>query len=277
MKGKIIDFHAHAFAEKVAGKAVAQLASHYKLPVSNSGELEELLEYAKRDGVVKVVLHAAATKASQVQVTNDWISGVLSEQIVGFGSLHPDFVEIEAELERMIDLGLTGIKFHPEFQGVDLLDPRMWKLYEAIGDRFPVMFHVGDVESQASAPHKLAQILDAFPKMTVIAAHLGGFASWEEANRHVIGREVYVDTSSALWLLSPQEATRLIRQHGVHKVLFGTDYPLCTAQEELENLDKLDLTDEEKEMILWKNAQELLARFPREPRHLQGSAALKQI
>lgn len=269
MKGKIIDFHTHAFPDKVAGKVVEQLASHYKLPVTYSGELEELLDYAKRDGVAKIVLHAAATKASQVQTNNDWISGVICEEIVGFGSLHPEFVEVEAELERMMDLGLTGIKFHPEFQGVDLLDSRMWKIYEAIGDRFPVMFHVGDAHSQLSAPHKLAKILDAFPNMTVIGAHLGGFAAWAESERYIIGRELYVDTSSAVWLMSPQEATRLIRQHGVHKVLFGTDYPICTAQEELDRLDKLDLTHEEKEMILWKNAEELLARFPRNRQTVQ--------
>lgn len=261
MQGKIIDFHTHVFPEKVAEKAVEQLSNYYNIPVPYQGELQELLNFAQEAGVGKVVLHAVATKPTQVQVNNDWISGVISDRVIGFGSIHPDYPKVHEELDRMAQLGLTGIKFHSDFQGVDLDDPRMWAIYEAIGDRFPVLFHVGDVSSQASAPHKLAKVLDAFPHMTVIAAHLGGYVSWQEALQFLIGRNLYLDTSSALWVLSPKEATEIIRTHGVHRVLFGSDYPVCTPKEDLERVDKLDLTLEEKEMLLWKNAQELLNRF----------------
>jgi len=254
----IIDFHAHAFPAKIAEKAAAQLASFYRLEIPHQGLLEPLLASAGEAGVSKICLHAAATKPSQVQPTNDWMAGVCSDMIVGFGTIHPDYEDWLAELDRMEALGLAGIKFHADFQGFELDDPRMWPIYEAIDDRFLVMFHVGDQKSTLASPTRLARVLDNFPRLKAIAAHLGGYASWEEAREILLGRELYIDTSSALWCMEPQKARELIYAHGVDRVLFGTDYPIATAAEELNRLEALGLTGEEMDNILWQNAARLL-------------------
>lgn len=254
----IIDFHAHAFADKIADKAVEQLASYYELEINNRGYLKDLLASADEAGISKIVLLAAATNAAQVQLTNDWMASAVTDRIIGFGSLHPDYKEFEAELERMKGLGLRGIKFHADFQAFDIDDPRMWPIYEAIGDRFLVMFHVGDKKSVFSHPARLARVLDAFPRLRAVAAHLGGWSQWQEAQEFIIGKNVYVDTSSTSWCCDPETAVKMIRNHGVDRVLFGTDYPILTHQEEVDLLLKLPLTDTEKEKILGLNAKELL-------------------
>ncbi|MHB8170781.1 MAG: amidohydrolase family protein [Thermincolia bacterium] len=255
---KIIDFHAHAFPTKIAEKAVEQLEIFYGIKISNQGELEPLLSSADKAGVSKICLHAAATKPSQVRPTNDWMAGVCSERILGFGTIHPDYEDWLAELDRMKELGLTGIKFHADLQGFELDDPQMWPIYEAIDDRFLVMFHVGDKISTLASPERLAKVLDNFPKLKAVAAHLGGYSNWAEARELLYGRNLYVDTSSALWCMEPKEARRLIYAHGVDRVLFGTDYPIATAAEELERLEALDLTGEEMDLILWSNGARLL-------------------
>ena len=158
----------------------------------------------------------------------------------------------------MQSLGLKGVKIHPDFQDFDIDDSRMWPIYEAIGDRFIVLFHVGDIKSQASRPLKLAKVLNAFPHMRVIAAHLGGWSRWDEARECLLKREIYIDTSSTFWCLSKEEIVSLIRFHGVEKVLFGTDYPMISHKNEIANFLSLPLKEWEQERILYTNGRQLL-------------------
>jgi uncharacterized protein len=59
-------------------------------------------------------------------------------------------------------------------------------------------------------------------------------------------------------ILHKDKVTEMIKAHGADKVLFGTDYPMWSHEEELERFYSLGLTDEERELILWKNAAKLL-------------------
>ncbi|MDN5293207.1 MAG: uncharacterized protein PWQ31_512 [Eubacteriales bacterium] len=257
----VIDMHAHAFPEKIMEKAVINLEEFYGLEIPNRGDLEGLLTAADEAGVEKIALHIAATKPSQVRQANDWIAAAVAtypDRLIGFGTVHPYYEDYKAELERMATLGLRGVKFHPELQNYVLDEERAMALYEAIGDRFIIMFHMGDERSHRSAPARLARVLETFPHLRVIAAHLGGYESWEEARKYLYGKNLYLDTSSALWCMKPEEAAELIRAHGVDKVFFGSDYPVATPGEELERLHALPLTEEEKEKILYTNALRLL-------------------
>ena len=56
-----------------------------------------------------------------------------------------------------------------------------------------------------------------------------------------------------------EDAKKIIEAHGYEKFLFGSDFPMWDHSEELERFNKLDLTPEQKEAILYKNAQKLLA------------------
>jgi uncharacterized protein len=253
----IFDVHAHAFPEKVCQKAVQQLEKYYDIKIPNLGSLQGLQESAKAAKVTHVALHMAATNPQQVEVANDWIGDVSSPNIIGFGTLHPDYFQFTKEIERIYQKGIRGIKFHSEFQKFPLDDPRMWPIYEALEGRFIVMFHMGDKTSSNSAPSKLAKVLDAFPKMQVIAAHLGGWFMWEEAENYLYQRDIYLDTSSTNWCLPPAKIAYLIQKHGVDKVLFGSDYPITTHQEEVNGILNLPISEEDKEKILWHNGAKL--------------------
>lgn len=254
----VIDFHAHAFPEKIADPATKQLAEHYRLTIGRAGTYDDLLESAKEAGVARLCIHMAATNEKQVEVGNSWIAEHLSENIIGFGSLHLNYKDFIKELDRMETMGITGVKLHADFQGFAIDDPGMWPIYEAIGERFLVMFHVGDRQSGLSLPSRLRKVLDHFPAMKIIAAHLGGFARWTEARESLLGKNLWVDTSSTTWMLPPEEIARLIRSHDPQKVLFGTDYPIVSHLQELKAFSKIPLTTDEREKILWRNAANLL-------------------
>jgi predicted TIM-barrel fold metal-dependent hydrolase len=254
----IMDFHTHAYPAKVADKAVEFLNSYYKVDCQGDGTMTDLLKSAGEAGVNYILVHAVATKPSQVENVNTWISRHLSDHVFGFGTIHPLYGNIVEELARIKKLGLKGIKLHPDFQEYYANDPSMDIVYSNIEGVMPVLLHAGDENNDYSSPRRIADIVKRYPKLTVIAAHLGGYAQWDEAQEHLIGKNLYIDTSSALWAIPPEKALALIRRHGVEKVLFGTDYPLTRHREELERFESLGLEDWEKQLILFENAKKLL-------------------
>lgn len=259
MYRRVVDFHAHAFHDKIAEKAARNLNQYYGIPLAGNGRFCYLTQSMKDNHITKMVVHATATKPEQVETINDYVAGLVTKDIIGFGTLHPDYPMLAEELDRIENLGLRGLKFHPIFQGFAIDDPGMYPIYEMAEGRLPILMHVGDTNSDAATPARMAKVLDCFPKLTVIAAHLGGYGEWENAKRFLIGREgLYVDTSSSIRFMQPDEAAAIIRAHGTDRVLFGTDYPLSLHKQELEVFDRLGLTDEENEQILWKNAYRLL-------------------
>lgn len=254
----IIDFHAHAFPEAIAQKAVEQIGNHYSIKMRGKGLIEDLIESAKKSAVEYVVIHATATRPAQVKNINDWIAQNANGMLIGFGTLHPDMEDIEEEFERIISMGLKGIKLHPEFQGFFADDDKMDRVYRTIGDRLPVLIHAGDENYDNSSPRRIANVLDKFPKITFIVAHLGGHKKWQEALEYLVGRNIYFDTSSALQFMDKSLAEMLIKKHGTKKIVFGTDYPIIYHDKELEYFHNLGLSDEEKQDILYNNASYLL-------------------
>ena len=96
------------------------------------------------------------------------------------------------------------------------------------------------------------------PGLQIIAAHFGGWGEWDRAAQLLPGSDILVDASSSLYLWNADAAVKMIRSLGAKNVFFGTDYPMWDPKEEVERFMNLDLTDEEKEDILWNNAARFL-------------------
>ena len=263
-----IDCHTHAFASKIAAKAVEQLINYYQLPTTYGGELSDLLAQADAVNLDALILLVAATKPEQVKPAHDWLLSLPPDVVNGrtrifrFGTYHLDDPNWQAELNRLRAAGLKGVKLHPEFQGIDLADPRLLPFLEEIAGEFILMVHVGDPRVSArnlSTPRKVAALLEQFPTLTVIAAHLGGYCFWEEALDCLAGRNLYLDTSSALPYMDPVLLRRLFDRHGTERILFGSDYPLASPADTLASLDRLTwLTPTQREDILGNNCARLL-------------------
>lgn len=257
---RIIDAHVHIFPEKIAEKATVSIGNYYGIQMFANGTIEDLIANGKKINVYRYIVHSTATKVEQVETINDFIAETKSryKEFIGFGTLHPELENVEAEVNRIISLGLKGIKLHPDFQDFNIDDECMMPIYQTLEGRLPVLIHMGDEKRTSSSPGRLARVLELFPKLTVIAAHLGGYMMWEDSIKYLVGKNVYFDSSSSLAVLDRGKATDIIKKHGAEKVLFGSDYPMWSHEEELERFYKLDLTDEERELILWKNASKLL-------------------
>jgi len=259
---KIIDVHAHIFPDKVAEKAVENIGSYYGIPMYGKGTVSDLFESGGKIGVYRYIVHSTATKPEQVKHINNYIASAQASNscITGFGTLHPELknTEIKTEVERLQSLGISGIKLHPDFQGFDIDQENMIPIYSAIEGKLPLLIHMGDKNKTSSSPKRLARILKMFPGLTVIAAHMGGYTMWDESMEYLVGKNVYFDTSSTLMFLDKSRAVEMIRAHGAGKVLFGTDYPMWSHQDELQRLHDLGLSADELELIFWKNASGIL-------------------
>ena len=260
---KIIDAHAHIFPEKIAGKAVETTSKYYGITMSCRGTIEDLLEKGRIINVQKYLVHSTATKVEQVKAVNDFIADAKHNNscFIGFGTLHPDMHGVKNEIDRIISLGLKGVKLHPEFQQFNIDDNGMMPIYKELEGRLPVLMHMGDEKKTSSSPERLSKVLNMFPKLTVIAAHLGGYRMWNDSVRYLLGKNVYFDTSSSLPFLDKKAAVDIIRLHSVKRVLFGTDYPMWTHEEELQRFLSLELTECERELILSENANKLFNIF----------------
>ena len=234
-----VDVHTHVFHPRIAEKAKQHLYDHYKLPCRCKGTPEDLLMRAQRCGIDHVVALCAATSASQVVPCNGY-AGFLQNtfpEITAFGSIHPDFKDWKGQLDRLRIFGVRGLKLHPDFQGFRLDDPRLLPIFEEIQHDFVVMFHIGDSlppDQNPSCPYKLAKILDDFPDMRVIAAHLGGYRQWSHALEALAGRNVWMDTSSCVPEIDDAVLKEILRRHPRDYILFGTDYPIRDPWEEMD-------------------------------------------
>ncbi|MBE6612537.1 MAG: hypothetical protein E7632_08590 [Ruminococcaceae bacterium] len=264
---KIFDIHTHTYPEAIAEKAVKSLGNFYEFNVEGAGTYADLTASGKDYDVRGYLLFSVATNGHQVQKVNDSIAALAEKsreegyETVGFAGIHQDFPDFAAEIDRIEGLGLRGIKLHPDIQRIDIDDPRMMELYEIAEGRLPIYFHMGDNRPQYrySEPAKLAKVLERFPKLEVVAAHLGGYMAWGEAVDVLAGRpNVWYDTSSAVWAMTPDFAGTLIHALGADRVMFGTDYPVKNLAGEFAQFMKIDLTEREREDILYNNAKRFL-------------------
>ena len=260
-KYRIIDSHCHIYPDKIAQKASDATGHFYDLPASLDGKISTLLEHGERAGIEHFVVQSVATTPHQVSSINNFIAQAVAEsdgRFTGLGTLHPDSEDMAADVNEIISLGLKGVKLHPDIQRVQLDDPRMHKMYELCEGRLPMLIHTGDNRYDNSNPNRLMPILDKYPNLTVIGAHFGGWSIWEEATQKLYGyKNFLVDCSSSLYAISPEKAKELIFAYGVDRVLFGTDYPLWTPEQEIERFMQIDLTDDQREDILYNNAAKL--------------------
>lgn len=260
--GKIIDTHAHVYPDKIALKAVKSIGDFYNIPMAKGGNVEGLLESGAKIGVSRYVIHSLATTVHQVESINNFILATASSNpaFVPFATLHPDMSEadMQKEIDRVIPLGVKGIKLHPDFQKFYTDDPNVWKIYRTVQGRLPILFHAGDDRYDYSAPARIASVAKNFPNLTVISAHFGGYHRWDEIGVYDGLQNVYYDTCSAMFMLSPERASEIMRRLGVERFFFSSDYPMWDHAEELENLMRLSLTEQEREMVLYKNAERVL-------------------
>lgn len=257
---RVIDSHCHIYPPKIAAKAVAGTDRFYDSHSVLDGSAETLLRSGTAAGVDHFVVCSVATTPHQVQSINRFIAAEVAQsggRFTGVGTLHAESDNIKRDVEEIIALGLKGVKLHPDIQAFKLDDYRCLKMFELCEGRLPILIHTGDARYDYSNPNRLIPILETYTELIVIGAHFGTYSIWNEAPQLYGRPNFYVDCSSTQGFLTPRRVRELIDGFGADRVLFGTDYPMWHASDELEQLQALGLSEEELGLIFHKNAEKV--------------------
>ncbi len=257
----IIDSHVHVYPDKIAIKAAVQIGKFYDIEMRFDGSVGGLLAEGEKAHADMFLIHSVATGAAQVQSINNFIAAEVKKypnRFIGFGAMHPDFADIDAEVERIQKLGLRGVKLHPDFQGFAADSEEAMRIYRAVEGKLPLLIHAGDKRHDFSGPRRIQHIVEKFPDLTVIAAHFGGWSEWDKVMGTLSGANLYTDTSSSFYALNDEQIMALIEYYGADHVFFGSDYPMWDAAGEIKRLRSLPLDDKTKDMILGDNLRNFL-------------------
>lgn len=258
----VIDAHCHIYPEKIVERAVEGTSNFYNQPFAAKGTVNDLFFESKKAGIDKCIVQSVATTPKQVKSINEFICESVKNsngKLIGLGTLHPDSTDIASDIEHLKELGLQGVKLHPDIQKFKIDDYRCLKIYEMCEkENIPILMHTGDNRYDFSNPNRLLPVLEIYTGLTVIGAHFGGWSIWDEAAHKLSGiNNFYVDCSSSLPYISIGKAREIIELYGADKVLFGTDYPMWSPTAELESFFKLGLTEADNKKILSENAKKL--------------------
>ena len=259
------DFHTHAFSEKIAEKAMASLAETSGITPKTNGTVSDLLKKCDEYGIEKVMILPIATKPAQQSIINSWAKEIMNERVYAYGSVHPDAEDALDELEHIKQSGLFGVKLHPEYQLFYPDDEKLFPIYEKACElKLPVVFHGGydplSPDIIRGTPERFAAIARVFPNLQIIVAHLGGDRLWDDVEKHLAGKfdNVYFDIAVIADDISDEQAQRIIKTHGADRILFGSDIPWDNPLDEVNLINRIELTDEERELIFYKNAEKLI-------------------
>lgn len=263
----LIDCHTHAFPDTLAQRAVSRLSytSGGMVPHTD-GTVSDLKRQMKEQGVDCSVVMNIATNAHQMHAVNDFAASVAAQNtdIIPFGSVHPEAPDAIEELDRIASMGIKGVKFHPEYQHFYVDEDRMIPLYRRISQLgLIVAFHAGTDFGFLPPYHAMPQNIAAALKYldtAVIAAHWGGMECGETVLGVLAGLPLYFDVSLGYGTMPREMGMRIVEKHGYENLLFGSDSPWHSPEEELRYLNTLELGPTERDAIFYKNACRLFGR-----------------
>jgi hypothetical protein len=263
----IVDFHAHAFPDALAERAMPRLEQEGEVAAVLDGKVSSLLRSMDQAGVDVSVVASIATRPQQFDAILQWSAEIASDRIIPFPSVHPADPDLVRRVRRVRDRGFRGLKLHPYYQDFDVDEERLRPLYEAAQDcGLVVLCHTGFDPAfprvRRGDPARIRRVVEAFPRLTFVAPHLGAWDDWDEVDRHLTGRAIWMDLSYVIGLIAPERARSLILRHPPDRMLFGSDSPWAGQAETIAWVRGLDLGAEREDLVLGRNAVQLLGLDP---------------
>ncbi len=277
----IIDIHTHTFPEKIADMAIAKMEQDivkgqgYEVKCARIPTLQGLIDSTKKAGIDLSVICPVATNVNQPEKINLLATKINEnmnrDNVFSFGAMHPDCENYKELIDDIKAMDLKGIKLHPDYQQTFFDDEKYIRIIDYAAQKdLGIIVHAGEdvglPDTIHCTPDRILNVLKHIQPEKLILAHMGGWRLWDEVEEKLVGQPVYMDIAVCLnekfpVRLSPQQLTRMARNHGVDKILFGTDSPWYDQSQALIDFEKTNLNKEEKELIYGLNANRLFEFF----------------
>jgi len=277
-----IDVHVHVQASVRAAGAPSQrleeMAKYFRADDVAAHTVPSIAEYYRSRRMAAVVfgVDTVADGDSPGKPSNEEIAELAAEHadvLIPFASVDPARgADAVARARRLAGGGVVrGFKFHPNLQGFFPDDRAVYPLYEVLQEHGMVaLFHSGHtgvgagtrggggVRLKYSNPMHVDDVAVDFPDLKIILAH-PSFPWQDEALSVALHKpNVHIDLSG--W--SPKYFPPSLVQHAntllKNKVLFGSDFPVITPDRWLADLDRTEIRESVRPLILKDNAVRLL-------------------
>ncbi|MBN1359960.1 MAG: amidohydrolase family protein [Sedimentisphaerales bacterium] len=264
MSERIVDFHTHAFPDALAGRAMKALLDEAPgIRAYLDGTVGDLLHSMDRAGIERSVVCCIATKPEQYEPILRWCRDIRCERLIPFPSVHPADPEALARIRQVRSEGFLGLKLHPFYQSFYALEDRMLPYYDEVTrQNLLLVMHTGfDVafpRERRADPQTLLDLTRAFPRLKLVATHLGAWQQWDEVRRCLLGQPIHIEISLAMEDLGPTVSREMLLGHPQEYLLFGTDAPWGDQQATLSLLQDLKLPSGRLSRMLSANADRLL-------------------
>ena len=166
-------------------------------------------------------------------------------------------------LEHWVREGpFVGAHLHAYGFGIPINHRRFYPFYAKCAELgVPVVMQVGHsaeaMPSELGRPLLLDDIALDFPELKIVGAHTGWPWITEMTALAWKHRNVYIGTSAHNPRYWDPELIRFANSRGRGKVLFGTDYPVVDYETGIPAVEKLELRDNARRLLLGDAAREV--------------------
>ncbi|HEX2867718.1 MAG TPA: amidohydrolase family protein [Ignavibacteriales bacterium] len=261
-KGPVIDTHCHV---SIAGERVTSGSRSADIPVLSKIYSDSKFEKAG------LIVFARKGQIEKTMAKNDSLIDFCRKnpKYYPICSVHPDDGEAAVkEIERVYKRGVRFLKFHSAAQNFDPSSESARTVFQKASDLRMTMLFDGWNPLDANLVGKLISVAVSMPDGRFIIAHMGGpnfnqlllLTVYE--NQPWYKKNIWVDISalSMLYEDSPyiEQIKWTIRKIGTDRVLFGSDYPYMPVEDAIKSVEKLALSPDEMNAVMYGNARELL-------------------
>jgi hypothetical protein len=257
------------------------LANHahvFPSTLNPNGTIERLLQMFDACGIDQGVCFAPFPHQCDGKdiEPNAWLAAELKkhDRLYGFGTIDVRRRDMHDQAKKIADLGLLGLKLHPNGQSFDILDPKLFELYAAAQEmNLFITFHTGVHHSRLVQNRVINfdEIAWNFPQLRFSMEHVGGYSffhealavifnhvppPWESGKCNVFAGLTSIFTNfTRMWYLGNERIKELAAQVGVSQLIFGLDFPYNLEEATKTGLETIRslFTPAEQELILGGN------------------------
>ncbi len=243
----IIDAHTHLFPPEVARDPSAYISqdvwfgethSRQGVEFPDAGDLIRSMDDA---GIaVSVVAGWPWKAATHRRLHNDFLADVASRsdgRLVWLGIVNPAGPEAADEVRRCASMGAHGIgELNADAQGFvwNDCDALRGFVEACVQDNLPILAHVSEPVGHVypgkgtATPERFVRFAEAFPELSMVAAHWGGGLPFYELMPEVAEdlRHVWYDTAASTYLYDHRVAGIVESLVSAKRILWGSDFPV---------------------------------------------------
>jgi len=185
------------------------------------------------------------------------LSKKLPETVIQFLWVNPlDPLHMDNLEKNILEYRVKGIKLHQAWNPFSIDSQEFNQLAEvATAHKLPVFIHL----YSRKETRKLLRYAESHREGTFIIAHMLGLGIFKEHAKDL--PNLYFDTSGSERVRG-QDILQAIQLFGAEHVVFGTDTPYARIGDQIEKIDRLNLSENGKEQIFSLNIKRILSLKP---------------